>query len=262
MEAVRLEGMTTGYDGRDVLQGLTLTVDEGSMLALIGPNGCGKTTLLRTVTGILKPWQGRVTLFGNDVAGLSRREIAQLVAVVPQESHFAYSFSVEEIVLMGRNPYLKPFQRESTEDYAVVSEAMKFTDVYGLKARKIDELSGGERQRVVIARSIAQRSRLLLLDEPTAHLDINHQIEILELLVRLHDRGLTILFVSHDLNLASEYCERVALMNNGSIEAIGAPEEVITPDLIQRVYRAKVRVEKNPVTHLPHVLLPGRMEEP
>jgi iron complex transport system ATP-binding protein len=207
-------------------------------------------------------WQGRALLFGNDVVGLSRREIAQLVAVVPQESHFAYSFSVEEIVLMGRNPYLRPFQRESTEDYAIVSEAMRFTDVYDLKRRKIDELSGGERQRVVIARSIAQRSRLLLLDEPTAHLDINHQIEILELLVRLHDRGLTILFVSHDLNLASEYCERVALMNNGSVEAIGGPEEVITPDLIQRVYRAKVRVEKNPITHLPHVLLPGRMEEP
>jgi iron complex transport system ATP-binding protein len=214
MEAVRLEGMTTGYDGRDVLQGLTLTVAEGSMLALIGPNGCGKTTLLRTVTGILEAWQGRVLLFGNDIAGLSRREIAQLVAVVPQESHFAYSFSVEEIVLMGRNPYLRPFQRESAEDYAIVSEAMRFTDVYDLKGRKIDEVSGGERQRVVLARSIA-----------------------------------------------SAYCERVALMNDGRIEAIGAPEEVITPDLIQRVYRAKVRVEKNPVTHLPHVLLPGRMEE-
>lgn len=258
METLVLDGITTGYDKRDVLKNLDLRMEEGSMLALIGPNGCGKTTLLRTICGTLKPWKGKAMLFGKDVTHLSRKEISQLVAVVPQESHFVYSFSTEEIVLMGRNPYLGTFQREGSEDYSIVYEAMRFTDVLHLRGRQIDELSGGERQRVVIARSIAQSPKVFLLDEPTAHLDINHQIEILDLLVRLHMQGMTIVFVSHDLNLASEYSEEIALMNDGRIEAIGSPEEVINPGLIQKVYRAKVRVEKNPVTHLPHVLLPGR----
>ncbi len=259
MEAIVLDKISVGYGKREVLRDLSLTIGEGSMFALIGPNGCGKTTLLRIISGILNAWKGKVTLFGEDVVNLSRKEISQLVAVVPQESHFAYSFSVEEIVLMGRNPYLRRFQREGPEDYSIVYEAMEFTDVLHLRERQIDELSGGERQRVVIARSLAQNPRALLLDEPTAHLDINHEIEILNLLVRLHTKGMSILFVSHDLNVASEYCEHIALMNEGKIEAIGCSEEVINPGLIQRVYRAKVRVEKNPVTGLPHVLLPGRL---
>ncbi len=262
MEALVLDRVTAGYGERDVLKNLNLRVKEGSMLALIGPNGCGKTTLLRTISGILKASKGRILLFGRDVAHLSRKEISQQIAVVPQESHFVYSFSVEEIVLMGRNPYLRMFQHEGPEDYSIVYEAMRFTDILHLKDRSIDELSGGERQRVVIARSIAQSPKVLLLDEPTAHLDINHQIEILDLLIRLHMKGITILFVSHDLNLASEYCQHIALMNDGRIEAIGNPEEVINPDLIYRVYKAKVHVEKNPISHLPHVLLPGRLEEP
>jgi iron complex transport system ATP-binding protein len=261
MDALRLEGLTAGYGMRDVLRDLNLSVEESSMLALIGPNGCGKTTLLRIVSGTLAASQGKVLLFDREVSGLARREISRIVAVVPQESHFAYSFTVEEIVLMGRNPYLKRLQREGPEDYAIVHEAMRFTDVLHLKDRRMDELSGGERQRAVIARAIAQKPRLLLLDEPTAHLDINHQIDVLDLLVKLHRKGMTVLFVSHDLNLASEYSRRIALMDDGQIEAIGTPEEVIQLNLIEKVYEAKVRVEKNPITKLPHVLLPGRLEE-
>jgi iron complex transport system ATP-binding protein len=261
MDALVLGGVTAGYGGRTVLKDLDLTVEESSMLALIGPNGCGKTTLLRIVSGTLDAAQGKVVLFGKEISGLSRREISQIVAVVPQESHFAYSFTVEDIVLMGRNPYLRRLQREGPEDYSIVREAMRFTDVFHLKDRPMDELSGGERQRAVIARAIAQKPRLLLLDEPTAHLDINHQIDVLDLLVKLHRKGMTVLFVSHDLNLASEYCGRIALMDNGGIESIGTPEEVIRLDLIEKVYDAKVRVEKNPITNLPHVLLPGRLEE-
>jgi iron complex transport system ATP-binding protein len=243
------------YDGIIALDGLSLSVADGEFVGLIGPNGCGKSTLVRVISGIVLPHRGRVELKSSPLEEMSRREIARTVAVVPQESYFFLDFRCLDIVLMGRNPYLPRFQSETEEDYHVALDAMKVTDTLHLRDRGVNEISGGEKQRVVIARALAQKPRILLLDEPTAHLDIDHEIEIFDLLKRLNREGLTILVVSHDINVAAEYCERILLMVKGRLAAEGSPEDVITHDILHGVYGARVLVGRNPRTGAPHVLL-------
>jgi iron complex transport system ATP-binding protein len=243
------------YDGITALRNLSLSVRRGEFVGIIGPNGCGKSTLIRAISGVIRPDEGSLSFEGKSVLSMSRREIARLVAVVPQESHFFLDFSCLDIVLMGRNPYLRRFQTETDEDYAVAMEAMEVTDTAHLKERGINEISGGEKQRVVIARALAQKPRALLLDEPTAHLDIDHEIEIFDLLRRLNREGLTILVVSHDVNVTAEYCGRILLLYQGRVVAEGRPDEVIKPEVLRNVYGARIVVEKNPRTGAPHVLL-------
>lgn len=261
MLAIRVNNISVGYISKPVLKDVNFTVESGSFVGLIGPNGSGKTTLLRVITGILHPWSGNVEIFEKSTDSLTRIDIARSVGVVPQESFFAFNFKTEEIVLMGRYPYLKRFKSETKKDYDIVYESMKFTDTLSFRDRPINDLSGGERQRVVIARSLSQSPKILLLDEPTSHLDLNHQIEIFDLLKRLNKRGMTILAISHDLNLAGMYCERLILLDAGRIRLIGTPEEVITPTLIEDVYKTKVLLQENPVTHTPYILLlPGGID--
>jgi len=252
---LEVEDLWSGYQKENVLKGVRLTVRKGEFLGLIGPNGSGKTTLLRSISKILTPRRGTILYRGKDIARINVKQLAQRIAVVPQLSIFYFPFSVEDFVLLGRIPYLPRFYLERREDYLSAEEAMKLTGTLPFRERRINELSEGEKQRVVIARSLAQKPELLLLDEPAAHLDIRYQLDVFNLLRWLNKRkGITIVLVSHDLNLASQYASKLILLNEGRIFAEGRPGEVITEENIQRVYKVRVRVtqdeEGNPVVNI------------
>ncbi len=240
-----LISVSAGYRaGETVIEQIDLRVEEGSFTGLIGPNGCGKTTLLRVMSGIIRPAVGTVFLDGKMLEQLSRREIACHCAVVPQEAPISFAFTVRETVTMGRHPYVGRFRSLSDVDEGIVDEVMARTATDHLADRSVLELSGGERQRVIIARALCQRPQVLLLDEPTAHLDINHQIELLELLSELSDKQrLTIVCATHDLNHASAYCDRILLMQDGRSRAFGTPGQVITRDAILDTYGVDVHIE-------------------
>ena len=246
MKLLQLQGVISGYNRVEaVVRGVDLELYEGDFLGLVGPNGCGKSTLLRTITRLLPHQSGCIFLDGKALKSLSHKEIAQLVGVVPQEASSPFGFSVQDIVGMGRNPYLKWFQGTDNQDQKIVQKALEQTGTSHLSQRNVMELSGGERQRVVIARALAQSPNILLLDEPTNHLDINHQVEVFDLLYRLNQGGdLAILCVTHDLNLAAEYCSNIVLMKDGQIHARGTPEQVLTRGIISEVYGIEVNIEQ------------------
>ncbi|HYG58533.1 MAG TPA: ABC transporter ATP-binding protein, partial [Symbiobacteriaceae bacterium] len=219
-------------------------------------NGCGKSTLVKALSRCLRPMAGRVLLDGKDVVGLRSREIARKVAVVAQETTVEFDFTVEEVVAMGRLPHLARFRGETEQDRQVVREAMAATDTLHLAERLITSLSGGERQRVMVARALAQEPQLLILDEPTAHLDIAHQVELLDLTRRLNrERGLTVIAVLHDLNLAAQYAGRLLMMREGGRYAEGTPAEVVTEANVAAVYGSRVKVSNHPEEGTPHVIL-------
>lgn len=256
---LRAESVCFQYPGREVFRELNLELEEGEIVGLIGPNSSGKTTLLKILDGILKPDRGRVFLGEREVRRLSRSEIARTVAVVPQGMEVPFSFTVREIVLMGRAPYLGRFSWEKKKDLDIAREGMALTDVLELEQRFFFELSQGEKQRVLMARALAQEPKVILLDEPTSHLDLNHQVELNELIRQLNeDRNLTVLNISHDLNLAAEYSRRIVLLHRGTIFAAGPPAEVLTEENIRRVYETTVLVERNSLSGAPRVVPIGR----
>lgn len=238
-----------------LLNGLSLSVDQGEIAGLIGPNGSGKTTILKLLSKVLKQEDGSIWLMGRDIASMKQREIARMMAVVPQGTSIAFPFTVREIVLMGRSPHLGLLQMERKSDLRIADNAMALTDTLEFADRSIDELSGGERQRVIIARALAQNPKIMLLDEPTSYLDINHQVEIFDLIKRLNsESNLTVVIVSHDLNMAAEYCDRLILLKNGRVYKDGSPVEVITEANIREVYEANVVVSDNAITGAPHII--------
>jgi len=256
---INLEAVNFSYPGREIFSHLDLSLKEGEILGLIGPNSSGKTTLLKLMDGLLYPQKGKVFLLGKEIPKIPRRQVARTIAVVPQEMEVPFAFTVGEIILMGRAPYLSRFGWERPKDLSVAREAMALTDVAGLEDRPFLKLSQGEKQRVLIARALAQEPRVILLDEPTSHLDLNHQVEINELIRSLNfQKKLTVLNISHDLNLAAEYCHRLVLLSRGSIFAVGTPAEVITEENIRRVYETNVMVEKNPLSGAPRVTAIGK----
>lgn len=231
------------------LSGLSFDIASGETLGVIGPNSAGKTTLIRLLTKVLEPAGGEIVLAGRTLRSLTRWELAREVAVVPQEAPPAFPYTVEQLVLMGRYPHAPGRFFEGPEDLAVAREAMAATGVLDLALIPLDDLSGGERQRAIIARALAQEPRLLILDEPTAHLDLRYQAEIVRLLRRLsRQRGVTVLFVSHDLNLAAELSDRLFLLAQGRIAAVGTPEQVFDASRLEAVYGCPVTVEKNPAS--------------
>ena len=245
--AIEMLNVSAGYHDRRVLQDLSLLVREGEMAALLGPNGAGKSTLLHVVTGLHPASAGQVHLFGRDVRHLPAVERARLVSVVPQQIEVPMAFTVEEMVLMGRTAALSPWLAPSDEDRHIVEQAMAYTDVLDLRDRLFQEMSGGERQRVVIALALAAEPRLILLDEPTSHLDMNHRLEVMELIARLNaEKGVAILMVAHDLSLAAEYFPRLIVLNGGRIAADGTPEQVLRPEIIEPVYHCRVTIHRDP----------------
>lgn len=244
------------YDEKEVLKNISLKVEEKEFLGIIGPNGSGKTTLLKVMSRGIKPTKGGISFKGKNILSLKTKFVAANIAMVPQEEMSFFPFTVFEVVLMGRSPYIRRFSWETKDDILVTENSMKLADVFHLKDRRIDELSSGERQRVIIARGLAQKPKILLLDEPTSHLDINHQVDIFNLLKRLNEKeNITIVVVLHDINLASKYCSKLILLNKGRIYKEGTINKVITKNIIKEVYGINVKLIKNPETQTPNVVL-------
>ena len=238
------------------LSDVTFDVMAGEILAVIGPNSAGKTTLIRLLSRVLDPARGEIRLDGRSLAAMTRWEVARAAAVVPQELPEAFPFTVEEMVLMGRYPHSPGRFFEDDADRVICREAMESTGVLELARRPLSELSGGERQRAVLARALSQQPRLLLLDEPTAHLDLRHQAETVALLRKLNRTAdVTVVLVSHDLNLVAEIADRVLLLHDGRVRAIGAPESVLDEATLSGVYGCAIEVDKHPTTRRPTVRL-------
>ena len=249
------------YGERNVLSGIHLDVGQGTFVALAGPNGVGKSTLLRLVSGVIKPTRGRITVSGLDISTLSPRERARLVSVVPQDPELPQGAPAIEVVLTGRNPHLGLLSWESHTDVQIAIEAMRLTYTEDLIERPVDELSGGERQRVAIAIALAQQTPIILLDEPTANLDLAYQPAIMELMRSLVSSGKTILAAVHDLTLAAQFCDKVALMRGGASLTTGPPEVTLTEENIRTVYGAEVRIMEHPETGKPVIVNSWRGEE-
>jgi iron complex transport system ATP-binding protein len=227
-----------------VLDHVSIEVERGSVVGLLGPNGSGKTTLLKVVSGVLSPQSGGVEIDGRPIGQLTRRELARRIAVVPQETHSTFDFSVIDMVLMGRYPHLGPFELEGAADQAIAREALAATGTAALEARPFATLSGGEKQRVVIASALAQASDMLLLDEPTAALDLGYQFEITALLRQLNaERGTTMIVSTHDLNLAAALCERVVLLKHGRVIAYGSTRDTLTSENIRLLFEVDADVQ-------------------
>jgi iron complex transport system ATP-binding protein len=243
----------------DVLTNISLTLNQGEMLGIVGPNGSGKSTLVRSITHALKPRQGSIRISGRGVAEMGATELARLVAVVPQSAILPEGFSALEIALMGRTPYLRLLQSEGPEDLRIARRSLLNTGSLSYADRMVQELSGGERQRVIVARAIAQESPVLLLDEPTVHLDIGHQIALLDLVRKLiGEQGLSVVAVIHDLTLAGQYCDRLMMLGNGQVVTEGEPGDVLRPEIIHSVYDVDVRVLSHPDTGKPVIVpVPG-----
>jgi len=244
--AVEFEGVVAGYDDVNVLQDVTFTITAGEIVGVLGPNGAGKTTLLRCIAGLCVPKRGTVRLFGTEVRRLSSTERARQVAVVPQQIEVPMAFTVEEIVMIGRTATLSRWHPPTDSDRTLVERAMVFTDVAAIRHRLFNELSGGEQQRVMVAMALAQEPRLILMDEATSHLDMNHRLELMQIIERLNrERGLTVVFISHDINLAGEFCQRLLLLDHGRLVGNGPPREILTENTLRQVYHCDVRVEQS-----------------
>jgi len=253
---VKVDNLIGGYSEKPVINNISLGIEKGEFVGIIGPNGSGKSTLLRLLTRTLNPQKGTVAFEGKDIQNTRLKDLCKKVAFVSQDTFISFSYSVWEIVLLGRIPHLKRLQLESRKDFDIAARALSLTDTSYLKEKQIDQLSAGERQRVIIAKALAQEPILLYLDEPTSHLDIGHQIEILDLLKKLNrNDNLTVVVVLHDLNLASEYCSRLILLNEGKVYKEGKPEDVLKYENIEAVYKTVVLVHKNPVSLKPHVMI-------
>jgi iron complex transport system ATP-binding protein len=250
--------VSVNYGEVEILHKLSLTVEEGEVVSLIGPNGAGKTTLIRAISGVLPLRSGSVNVDDQDLATISIAERARLLAVVPQARRLPAEYSVQEAVLMGRTPYLGWLGNPSKSDYEKTRWAIDRTQISDFTERRVGELSGGEQQLVLVARALAQDSRVVLLDEPTAHLDLRHQATILDLVHDLaREHGLAVLMSLHDLNLVSLYSDRIALLNDGQILAFGSPQEVLIPQYLSDVYQVPLDIIPHPYRDVPLVLLNG-----
>lgn len=231
-----------GIRSREILRGVDFRVEKGEFVGLIGPNGSGKSTFLKNVYKVLRPQAGELTLMGDDLLAMSNREMAQRLAVMVQEQEAAFDFTVEEVVMMGRQARKRLLESDSREDRALVGEILARTGLASLREQGFSTLSGGEKQRVLIARALVQDTPCLILDEPTNHLDIKYQLQLMELVRVL---GRTVVAAIHDLNLAALYCQRLYVMKAGRVAASGTPEEVLTPELLREIYEVEAEVARD-----------------
>jgi iron complex transport system ATP-binding protein len=260
---LELRDIAAGYNSEPVIAGISFAVADGEFVGLVGPNGSGKSTIVRVMSRVLPPRRGQALLDDRDLYRMSAVAVARRIAVVSQDSSYHFDYSVLEIVLMGRAPRLGRFALERAADYAAAENALRRTGILALAARPVTATSGGERQRVAIARALAQEPQLLILDEPTAHLDINHQIEVLDLVRALNrDHGMAVVVVMHDLNLAAQYCHRMGLIHQGRLIADGPPRDVITAQHVRQAYGVEVTVKRHALTGRPYFSLLSRLRAP
>ena len=254
MYALEVKNLQFGYRDNLVIRDISFKIKAGSFVSIIGPNGSGKSTLLKALNNIYRPQKGSILLYNRDILSYKKKDLARKIALVPQDTSIDYEFTVEDIVMMGRHPYKGRFEREDESDYKIVKEALELTNTLTLKDRIINQISGGERQRAIIAKALAQKPAMILLDEPTSNLDINHQMDILNILKKLNEEnGLTVILVIHDINLAARYSHEIILLREGRIVGMGTPEEVITVENIENTYNMKVAIEKNKYTDTVHL---------
>lgn len=252
--AIEIRKLNFSYDV-EILKDLNITIEKGRFYTILGPNGSGKTTLLKLISRVLNTEKGKIYIENKDISSFSLRALAKEISVVPQNTVIEFDFTVQDIVLMGRTPHISRFSSESEEDLAITKKAMETTNTWHLKDKNISNLSGGEKQRVIAARAIAQETGCILLDEPISHLDIHHQIEILNGIKKLNEeKNKTVVAVLHDLNMAAAYSDCLVLMQQGRVHSIGTPEEILNKKAIEEVYQVEVEVIKNPVTGKPHVI--------
>jgi iron complex transport system ATP-binding protein len=257
MHAFTVDTISFRYEpGVPILRELSCTVRKGEFLSIVGPNGSGKTTLLRLLDRILIPQSGRIMLGGQNIQKLSRSEIARKIAFVPQDGGIHFPYTVYEVVLMGRSPHIRGIAFENAHDREIAETVMTQANITHLADHPVTNLSGGERQRAIIARALAQEPEILLLDEPNAHLDIAHQLGIFRMLKRLNtESGLTVVSISHDLNLAATFSDRVAMLLGGSLVALGTPREVLTEEKIRDVFHTNVVIDRHPSADVPRITL-------
>lgn len=256
MSLIDIKNVSLHYGAQPVVQNVSVTVEQGEFFVIIGPNGAGKTSLLKALSGLHPVSEGEIRIRQRPLSDFSRKERARALALVPQQINADFPFTVAETVLMGRYPHLGLLSVERKQDLVLAEQAMGFTEVSHLASRRLAQLSGGERQRVIIARAICQQSKILLLDEPTASLDPAHQLRIMDLMERLRQQEeLTIVMVSHDLNLASTYADRLLLLKDGEVEKIGTPRQVLTQEQLSKSYGCTLLVDENPLLGMPRVSL-------
>ncbi|MGY0372031.1 heme ABC transporter ATP-binding protein [Clostridium sp. JNZ J1-5] len=252
---ISLKNLNFSYNNEQILEDIKLNIEKGKFYSILGPNGSGKTTLIKNISRVFNVENKSIFIEEKDIKQMSNKELSKKLAVVPQHSNIDFDFSVMDIVLMGRAPYISRFSTESEKDIELTKKAMEMTNVWHLRSKSINSISGGERQRVMIARAICQNTNIMLLDEPISNLDIYHQIDILNTLKKLNiDNNITIVAILHDLNLASTYSDYMVLMKDGKIYCKGKSEEVLTKEIIKQVYEIDVQVMTNPVTGKPHII--------
>ena len=259
MNAINIQNLSFSFEEELILNSISLSVKKGGIYGLLGPNGSGKTTLLNLLSGVLKSNIGTIELFGGNIDNLDYREKSKLIAVVPQMPSILFGFSVEDYVLLGRNPHLSFWESEGYDDEKMMKKSLKMCEIVNLSERKIESLSGGEMQKVLIARALAQETPIMLLDEPTAHLDIRSQISVLNLIQSLVKEYKKTIFLSiHDINLASQYCDHLGILKHNKIVLSGIPEEVMVKEKLESVYEIPIYVTKNPLNNKIIVIPSGK----
>jgi iron complex transport system ATP-binding protein len=255
MVVLTIDGINCSYGSVDILNNINFVVKSGEFLGILGPNGSGKTTLLKSISRVLKPTKGVILIDDKNIYDMKTMDVAKQLAVVPQETPVSFDFSVLEVVLMGRNPHMARFQMENEGDLNIAKNAMEMTRTWEFADRAITELSGGERQRVIIARALTQEPEILLLDEPTTHLDISNQLEIMDLIKDLSvTKRMLVVAVFHDFNLAARYCDSIILLKKGKIVAVGTADETLTTENVREVFGVDTIVKKHPITGTLHII--------
>lgn len=248
MKILDIENISLNFRDKSVLNDVSFSVEKGEFFVIVGPNGAGKTSLLKVLSGLQKVHQGSLTIKDKNISKYRRRNLSQIMAIVPQQIEVGFPFTVADTVIMGRTPHLGILGMEGDEDHDIAREAMEFTEVAHLADRKLYQLSGGELQRVIIARAICQQPEIILLDEPTTALDPAHQLKIMDLMEKFRrEQGITIVMVSHDLNLASMYGDRLLLLKDGRVVKTGDPGSVLDRELLEESYGCRMRVDESPL---------------